>query len=169
MNIQTLHLINKHLRILLIFYLTLYGCTEKLQLNLNGQIEFDLERSLIEANSESKKLLIYFNSFGCAGCRIMEENVLIKDNIIKMINENYKLVTLYTDDRTEIINANGVENFQGEIIERKGELNSYYQIKLTGSGSQPKFAIIEDQNFTEVTLEYTLDTDEFMNFLNNNK
>ena len=169
MNIQTFHLKNNHLIVLLIFLLTLTGCNENLQLNLIGEIEFDLERSLIETNSESKKLLIYFNSFGCSGCRTMEERLLINAEIIEMINGNYKLIVLYTDDRKEIVNEKGIESFAGKTIQRNGELNSYYQIKLTRSGSQPKFAIVEDQNFTEMTLDYTLNKDEFMNFLNDNK
>lgn len=151
--------------IVLSFCFILIGCTEEAQLELKGRQNFDLERSLIESNKKGKKLLIYFNSFGCTGCRVMEENLLNNRNIVKLINENYDFVTLYTDDRLKIENQNGILNNQGSEIRTNGGLNSYYQLKLTRSGGQPVFAIVENDSFTDKILNYTKDEIKFVNFL----
>ena len=151
----------------LCFILT--GCVEVTRLELKGRQNFDLERSLTECNKKGKKLLIYFNSFGCSGCRVMEDNLLNNSNIVKLIRENYDFVTLNTYDRLKIENQNGILNHQGDEIRTNGGLNSYYQIKLTRSGSQPVFAIVENDDFTDKTLHYTKDEIKFANFLKVNK
>jgi thiol:disulfide interchange protein DsbD len=155
--------------LILSFCFILTGCVEGTQLELKGRHNFDLERSLIECNKKVKKLLIYFTSYGCSGCRVMEDNLLNNSNIVKLIKENYNFVTLYTDDRLKIENQNGILNHQGNEIRTNGGLNSYYQIKLTRSGSQPVFAIVENNDFTDKTLHYTKDEIKFSNFLKVNK
>jgi len=161
--------LGRTLKYLFVFYLVLCGCMSKKSLNLTGEIEFNLEDTLLETLNEDKKLLIYFSSFGCAGCRSMEENILNHKDVIEAVNENYNIVTLYTDDRLKINNNKNIKNHLGMEIVYNGALNSYYQIKLTRNGTQPEFAIVEKDSFTDITIEYTNDRNDFVNFLITNK
>ncbi len=153
------------LSLILLLVLVQIGCKKSSPLNLQGELNFNLNDALQSSVIQEKKLLIYFTSYGCAGCLKMEDYIFNDEVIKKLLIDNYNFKVLFTDDRTEIQNANAFLDQNGELIKYNGNLNSYYQQKLTRTGSQPVFAIVENDSFTDNTHSYTLDKIAFRNFL----
>ena len=55
------------------------------------------------AIENNKIILLDFTGWACANCRRMEENVWSKPKIFELLDNNYVIISLYVDDRTEAI------------------------------------------------------------------
>ena len=155
-------------KIAFITFICFFGCDENPKLSLDGEMNFDLEKSLSCFKKEGKELLIYFTGFGCVNCRYLEERILSDQKIARIIKENYEFVVLYVDDRTKIENKKGLVDIHGKRIKRNGELNVNYQIRLTRTGTQPLFAVVDRNEFTERTIAFNRNKDDFEAFLKTN-
>ena len=49
-----------------------------------------------------KPLLVDFTGWACMNCRRMEENVWSDPRVLKILAEDYVLVSLYVDDKTKL-------------------------------------------------------------------
>ncbi len=62
----------------------------------------DFDTGLAYAKKVDKPILLDFTGWACVNCRKMEENVWSDAEVYPIINENYVLISLYTDDRKEL-------------------------------------------------------------------
>lgn len=91
-----------------------------------------------EMLNSSKPVLIYFNSLACVNCRKMEDRIAKTEGLWDEINNRYKFINLYVDD--PMLSDSSFWTFKMKKLRKKvGAINSYTQIDLTQSGSQPKF------------------------------
>ena len=144
------------------------SCKDNSKLSLVGEMKFNLEDSLRESKEKEKELLIYFNGFGCVNCRYLEEDILKDTKIARLINEHYKLVVLYVDDKTKIENKEGRTDFKGKRIKTNGHLNVNYQIVMTQTGTQPLFVVVDENGLVQRQINFTKDKKKFEAFLKNN-
>lgn len=62
----------------------------------------DFESGKNYAIENEKIILLDFTGWACANCRRMEENVWSKPSIFSLLDNNFIIVSLYVDDRTEL-------------------------------------------------------------------
>ena len=73
------------------------------EVNVNGiQGFFDYEEAVAYAKKVNKPIFIDFTGHGCVNCRKMEENVWSNPEVLKRLKEDYVVVALYVDDKTEL-------------------------------------------------------------------
>ncbi len=106
----------------------------------------DFDEGLAYAKEVNKPILLDFTGWACVNCRKMEENVWSDSEVFPIIKENYVLISLYTDDREELPEAEQF-NFQFDSGRVK-EINNIAQKWGTfqdvnfGSISQPFYVLL---------------------------
>lgn len=95
----------------------------------------------VEYAAEKKlPILLDFTGHGCENCRRMEENVWSKEPVWSTINDNYVLVSLYVDERTDLT------EFYTSVREKKmrnvGNMWSDFQIVHFNKISQPYYVLV---------------------------
>lgn len=65
----------------------------------------DFGEGLAHAQAVDKPILLDFTGWACVNCRKMEENVWSDPEVYALLKEEYVLISLYVDDRTELPEA----------------------------------------------------------------
>jgi len=102
----------------------------------------DFDEGLQYAKENNKPILLDFTGWACVNCRKMEENVWVENDIFKLINEDYVLISLYVDDRKEL-----PEDAQFNFIKKNGNLK---KIQTIGD----KWATFQSINFKTASQPY---------------
>ncbi|RYF14922.1 MAG: thioredoxin family protein [Flavobacteriales bacterium] len=80
---------------------------------------FDYEEALAYSKIVNKPLFLDFTGHGCVNCREMEARVWSDPRVLKKLKEDYIVVSLYTDDKTELPES---EQFKSDVL--KTQVNS---------------------------------------------
>lgn len=109
---------------------------------INGY--FDYEEALTCAKAQKKPVFIDFTGHGCVNCRKMEEKVWSNPEVLKILKNDYVVVSLYVDDKK--IKLSEKEQFKGKfsgkIIKTLGEKNTEIQACYFNSNSQPLYVLM---------------------------
>jgi len=81
---------------------------------------FDYEEGMAYARKVNKPVLIDFTGHSCVNCRKMEATVWPEPAVLKQIKEDYVLIQLYVDDKTELPLADQQE-IEGKQIKTLGK------------------------------------------------
>jgi thiol:disulfide interchange protein DsbD len=105
---------------------------------------FDYEEALACALAQKKPLFIDFTGHGCVNCRKMEEKVWSNPEVLKILKNDYVVVSLYVDDKK--IKLSEKEQFKGKfsgnLIKTLGEKNAEIQACYFNSNSQPLYVLM---------------------------
>ena len=82
----------------------------------------DLREDLEEANSEGKRLVLFFEQIGCIYCTKMHEEVFPRPEITKYIEDNYFVVQLNLHGDIEIVDFDGEELSEKQAARKWGIL-----------------------------------------------
>ena len=109
----------------------------------------DFQEGVAFAKQENKPILLDFTGWACVNCRKMEENVWSEPDIYPLIKDDYVLISLYIDDRTELP-ADQQFNFEfdsGRVknINTIGEKWGTFQTLNFGSASQPYYVLLSPE------------------------
>jgi thiol:disulfide interchange protein DsbD len=122
---------------------------------------FEINEAEAAAAKANKPLFIDFTGHGCVNCREMEEKVLADPNVLKLLKEEYVVVALYTDDKTEAYEEDWIND-----LTTIGEINGYYQRTRFNSNAQPWYVLQgKDGKVLVEPRGYDLDVQEFIDFL----
>lgn len=102
----------------------------------------DFDKGVAFAESVDKPILLDFTGWACVNCRKMEENVWSEPAIYNMLKEDYILISLYIDDRTEL-----PENEQFDFKYDTGRIK-----KITTIGE--KWGTFQTLNFNSASQPY---------------
>ena len=132
-------------------------------LNINCFHDFD--EGLEYAKEEGKPILLDFTGYGCVNCRRMEDNVWSQDEVFKLINEEYVLISLYVDDRKAL-----EKPYYSEFMEKKmrtiGNKWAEFQGMHFNKISQPYYVLLSpDQKVLNKPHAYTPDVEAYKAFL----
>jgi thiol:disulfide interchange protein len=142
---------------------------------LNGYFDFDQGDSC--AQKQNKPIFIDFTGLGCTNCRKMEENVWIDPRVLKILKNDYVIVSLFVDDKTELKPAEWVTSkYDGEVKKTIGKKFADFQIYFFNFNAQPYYALIDpfvplknknDMDKAKLTKPsaYDPDPDNYLNFL----
>lgn len=129
---------------------------------------FDYDEALQAAKEVGKPLFIDFTGHGCVNCRKMEANVWSHPEVLKRLRNDYVLVALYIDERTELPEKEQyVSKNDGKKKTTLGKKNSDLQITKFGNNAQPFYVILGNKNDTPLVKPKAYDSDvqKFIEFL----
>jgi thiol:disulfide interchange protein DsbD len=128
---------------------------------------FDFDQALECAKEQNKPIFIDFTGHGCVNCREMEANVWSNPQVLKILKDEYIVLALYVDDKTQLPEDEWITSiYDGKVKKSIGKKYADLQITLFGVNAQP-FYVLMGQN-GEVLAQpraYDLDVDAFVNFL----
>jgi len=110
----------------------------------------DFEEGLAYAKEEEKPILLDFTGWACVNCRKMEENVWSDSAIFKLLNEEYVVISLYTDDNRKELKENQKFDYQypsGRIktIKTEGQKWGTFQTINFNIASQPYYVLLSPE------------------------
>ncbi len=127
----------------------------------------DYDEAIEHARKTNKPILIDFSGYGCVNCRKMEATVWTDPQVKNLIKDDYILVSLFVDDRTELPEPMTVkENGKTLILKTVGEKWSYLQRHKFGANAQPFYVIIDkDGKPLNHSYAFSEDISKFLTFL----
>ncbi|WP_343523976.1 cytochrome c biogenesis protein CcdA [Pedobacter sp.] len=121
---------------------------DKFHAPLKLNVYFDYAEGLAAAKQQNKPVLIDFTGHACVNCRKMEANVWPDKQVYQLLNEDYVIIQLYVDDKSELSPADKVITPEGKTLSTIGKKWSDLQARKFASNSQP-FYVILDPNTEE--------------------
>lgn len=132
---------------------------------------YDYDEGLAYARKVNKPVLIDFTGWSCTNCRKMEASVWSDPAVLSRLKEDYVLISLYVDDKTELAeNEKFTSSFSGKKINTLGQKWSDLQASRFGTNSQPYYVIADHAGKTLVPPQaFNLDINNYIQFLNTGK
>ncbi|MBN2261995.1 MAG: thioredoxin family protein, partial [Prolixibacteraceae bacterium] len=108
---------------------------------LNGY--FDLAEGLACAKEQNKPAFVVFKGHACANCKKMENSVWANPDVLKLLQNEYVIIALYTDDRTSLPEDEwGVSAIDGRELKTMGRKNLDILMSDYNKNSIPYHVII---------------------------
>jgi thioredoxin-related protein len=128
---------------------------------------FDLEQAKKCAEEQNKPIFIDFTGHGCVNCREMEQNVWSHPEVIKRLREDYVIVALYVDDRTELPEPERyISKYDNKEKKTIGKKYADYQITKFNVNAQPYYVLMDsEENVLVKPISYDLSVENFVSFL----
>jgi thiol:disulfide interchange protein DsbD len=132
---------------------------------LNGY--FDYDQAIACARQQNKPLFIDFTGHGCTNCREMEANVWSDDQVLTRLREDFVVVALYVDDKTELPESEWyTSTYDKKVKKTIGKQNADLQITSLNNNAQPFYVLVgKDERVLVSPYGYNLDADKFVAFL----
>lgn len=128
---------------------------------------FDYEQGMRVAKKLNKPVFIDFTGHGCVNCREMEANVWSDPRVLSMLKNDYLVVALYVDDKTELPESEWVTStFDGKVKKTLGRKNFDFEVTRFGVSAQPYYLLLDTEGKLMVSPRaYNLNVEEFVDFL----
>lgn len=120
---------------------------------------YDIEEAKVASKILKKPIMIDFTGWSCANCRKMENEVWSKQEILDRLRNDFVLVSLYVDDKTELPVEEQYINDKGEKISTIGDKNLEYQIRTFNFNAQPLYKFVDHEGFIFSPIQYGYDPD----------
>jgi thiol:disulfide interchange protein len=104
---------------------------------------FDYDEGLAFAKKMHKPVMIDFTGHACVNCREMEANVWTNKQVYQIINQDYVLIQLYVDDKTDLAPNEQSTTPEGRHIKTIGNKWSYLQTSKFQANSQPFYVLLD--------------------------
>ena len=125
-----------------------------------------LEDGLAAAKASGKKVFVDITGHGCVNCREMEARVWSDPKVLRRLQNDYVIVSLYVDDKTRLPEDRWVTTESGKVLKDVGRVNSNLVLKRFSVNSQPNYFLLDaDGNTLRGPRGYNLDVDAFAAFL----
>ncbi len=125
---------------------------------------FDLEEGMAAAKALNKPVMLDFTGHSCANCRKMEQEVWKNPEVLKLMREEFVLVSLYVDESKELPLDEQHLAPNGDRIETVGDQNLEYETTKFGFNAQPlyKFLDLKGNPLSDVNYGYDPDVNKFI-------
>ncbi len=143
----------------------LYGDFLHLPHGLEGY--FDYKQGMACAKKLNKPVFIDFTGHGCVNCREMEANVWSAPAVLKKLREDFVIIALYVDDKTELPKSEWITSkYDGKVKTSIGKKYADIQISTYNINAQPYYVLLDTNGKLLVQPQaYNLDVDNFIHFL----
>jgi len=149
----------------------LYSDFLELPLGLQGY--FDFEQAKAAALKANKPLFIDFTGHGCVNCRKMEEYVWSDPSVLQRLKNDYVVVALYCDDKTELPASKWyTSKVDGQEKKTLGDQNLDFQISRFNSNAQPHYVLLDPRKDDRPMVQpvaFDANVDHFVSFLDKGK
>lgn len=120
-----------------------YASIFKAPLGLNAF--FDYDEALAYAKKNHKPVMIDFTGHACVNCRQMEASVWTDKAVYSNISNDFVLLQLYVDDKTDLQPSEQMITAQGKKIRTIGNKWSDLQASRFKANSQPFYVLLDDE------------------------
>jgi thiol:disulfide interchange protein len=136
---------------------------------LNGY--FDYDQAIACARQQNKPLFIDFTGHGCTNCREMEANVWSDPQVLQRLRDDYIVVALYVDDKTELPTSEWyTSTYDKKVKKTIGKQNADLQITRLNNNAQPFYVLLgKDERVLVTPYGYNLSPEKFAAFLDEGK
>ena len=105
---------------------------------------FDYDEGLAYAKKMNKPVFIDFTGHACVNCRKMEASVWPDKEILSRLTNDYVVIQLYVDDKTDLAAAEQtVSKYSGKKINTIGNKWSDLQASRFNANSQPFYVLLD--------------------------
>ncbi len=134
----------------------------------HGIVTFtDYEKGLAHAKKMGKPVLLDFTGFACVNCRKMEINVWSDEQVLKVLQNDVVLISLYVDDKRPLPESEQfVSATTGKKIKSIGNKWADFMISRYQTNTQPFYVLMghDEQNLID-PIGYTPDIPEYLKWL----
>lgn len=132
---------------------------------------FDYEQALAYSKKVNKPVFIDFTGHGCVNCREMEARVWSDPAVLQRLREDYVIVALYVDDKTELPESEWYTSPYDQRVKKTiGAQNADLQIRKYNNNAQPHYALVDSEgNLLVAPINYDLNPEHFAAFLDSGK
>ncbi|MCF0061856.1 thioredoxin family protein [Dyadobacter chenwenxiniae] len=132
---------------------------------------FDYKDALAYAKKVNKPVFIDFTGHGCVNCREMEARVWVDPAVQQRLRNDYVIVALYVDDKTELPEASWyTSKYDNKIKKTIGAQNADLQIVKYNNNAQPHYCLVDHEgNLLVKPKNYDLNQANFAAFLDSGK
>ncbi len=143
-----------------------YADVLHMPLGLTGYFDFD--QALAKSRETGKPIFMDFTGHGCVNCREMESRVWSDPRVLKILNEKFVLLAMYSDDRQQLPEDEWLTTDGGKVLKTLGRKNSYIVNTRYGVSAQPAYLLLDgDGNLLAPVYGYDLDIAKYVAFLRN--
>ena len=105
---------------------------------------FDLEQARRCARAQHKPIFIDFTGHACVNCRKMEATVWSDPRVLRRLRDDYVVVALYVDDKTELPRAEWYTSAYDQKQKKSlGQQNADLQVARYGVNAQPYYVLLD--------------------------
>ncbi|TRX58368.1 disulfide bond formation protein DsbD [Fulvivirga sp. M361] len=128
---------------------------------------FDYDQALACARAQGKPLFIDFTGHGCTNCREMEAVVWSHPDVLRRLKEDYVIVALYVDDKTDLPESDWyTSSYDSKVKKTIGKQNADLQIRRLNNNAQPFYILLgADEKVLVSPVAYDKEVDNFIRFL----
>jgi thiol:disulfide interchange protein len=132
---------------------------------------YDYNQAIACARQQNKPLFIDFTGHGCTNCREMEANVWSDPKVLQRLRDDYVVVALYVDDKTELPESEWyTSSYDNKVKKTIGKQNADLQIAKLNNNAQPFYVLLgKDERVLVTPYGYNLSADKFAAFLDAGK
>lgn len=132
---------------------------------------FDYKQAVACAREQHKPVFIDFTGHGCVNCREMEAVVWSDPKVLKKLKEDFVVVALYVDDKTELPESEWyTSKIDGKVKKTIGKQNADLQIANLENNAQPFYILLgDDERVLAWPRAYNTNVNEFVEFLESGK
>ncbi len=137
----------------------------EMPLGLTGY--FDLKQGLECAKEQGKPVLIDFKGHACANCKLMEARVWSDPEVLRRLRDNFVIIALYVDDRTQLPENEWITSeLDGKIKKTIGKINEDFEISWFKTNALPLYVIADYEGNPLITpMPTNLNVDEYKKWL----
>ena len=128
---------------------------------------FDYKQGLECAKEQGKPVLIDFKGHACANCKLMEAKVWSDPEVLKRLSENFVIISLYVDDRTQLPENEWVKSsINGKVLKTIGKVNEELEMVKYKTNSLPLYVISDyEGNPVNTPMPTNLNVEEYKKWL----
>jgi thiol:disulfide interchange protein len=132
---------------------------------------FDYQQALACARQQNKPLFIDFTGHGCTNCREMEAVVWSDPQVIQRLQQDFVVVALYVDDKTELPESQWyTSKYDSKVKKTIGKQNADIQITNLQNNAQPFYVLVgKDERLLAWPYGYDRSVEKFAKFLDSGK
>jgi len=132
---------------------------------------FDYKEALAYAKKVNKPVFIDFTGHGCVNCREMEARVWPDPQVLKRLQNDFVIVALYVDDKTELPEKDWyTSKYDNKVKKTIGAQNGDLQIVKYNNNAQPHYCIVDHNGDLLVAPKnYDLNPVSFASYLDSGK
>ncbi|ATL47145.1 hypothetical protein COR50_08080 [Chitinophaga caeni] len=122
---------------------------------------FDYDEAMEASKASNKPLMIDFTGHSCTNCRKFEKSVLADPRVMKIMRNDFIVVSLYTDEKTELPDEQQyVSTLDGRKVKTVGNKNLDFQATHFNRNSQPYYIPVDHEGKALVNTGYGYDPRE---------
>jgi len=128
---------------------------------------YDYDQAIEVSKKLHKPIMIDFTGWNCVNCRKMESNVMPNPEVLKRLQNDFVMLQLVIDDKTELPEAEQkISSFTGKKITTLGAKWLDFEITKYNSNAQPFYVLIDETGKTLVPPQGAIfDVTGFKNYL----